>query len=58
MYGHTDVQIPPVLQDYISSGSLWSRCPKNRVMDGRTYGGHLEARRGLLEAGWGRLDFG
>ena len=26
----TDVQIPPVLKDFVSSGSLQSRCPKKK----------------------------
>ena len=29
MDGRTDVQIPPILQDFVSSGSLRSRCPKS-----------------------------
>ena len=30
IYVRTDVQIPPILQDFVSSGSLRSRCPKRR----------------------------
>ena len=30
-YVRTDVQIPPILQDFVSSGSLRSRCPKRNM---------------------------
>ena len=55
----TDVQIFPVLQDFVSSGSLRSRCPKNRVMDARTYvRWPLSGLQRPLKATWGHFDFG
>ena len=62
-YGQMDVwayeQIPPVLQDFVSSGSLRSRCPKNRVMDARTYvRWPLSGLQRPLKATWGHFDFG
>ena len=32
-YIRMDVQIPPVLQDFVSSGSVQSRCPKRAQID-------------------------
>ena len=55
----TDLQIPLVLQDFVSSGSLRSRCPKNRVMDARTYvRWPLSGLQRPLKATWGHFDFG